>query len=385
MFSVLGTDETARVGRLITRRGAIETPFFMPVVTQSGSRTIGPNEYSELGADALQSTAAGASAVIANSLIASFWPGLDALAAVGGLRGFLQTQSVLFTDSGGYQGTLGTSFVSNCTDDGLEFTARWSGQTIFLTAELSMRIQQTIASDVAIVLDDLPPAHASVQRCREAIARTHRWAVRCLEHHADASQLLFGVCHGGAFDDLRAESAAFVQSLGFDGIALGGIAVENSRAEKLMAVKAAVSKILDCTPRYVMGIGNPLDILEMVAMGVDCFDAAFPTIQSRKGILLTSRGPVDISLIAEKNNRNIDEDCSCQLCSHATASDFVQIRAADRSLAERLQAEHNICFMVRFMGQIRDAIRASRFAIFKSEFERRWEKGVSIPAYVGIP
>jgi queuine tRNA-ribosyltransferase len=376
MFKILALDGAARLGQLTTRPGTVESPVFMPVVTRCGDHVIGPDEYWRLGAESRQCTAAGAPAAIANSLIASLTPGMSALSACGGLHSFLEMRSVLFTDSGGYQANNGASFEANQTEWGIEFTALWSGEQVCLTPKECMRIQQAIGSDIAMALDDLPPPNASRERCELALARTHRWANECLEHHNDSRQLLFGICQGGAFDDLRLKSAVLIQSLGFDGVAFGGIGIAESSDEKAHAVQTAISEIPQRTMRYAMGIADPLEILELVTCGVDCFDAAIPTIQSRKGILLSAAGPVHLFELEAGKDGCIDAKCDCELCRRFSLTDLQGLRHSNSRLAGELQATHNVRFMTCLMEDIRSAIRENRFAEFKSAFKLRWKNEV---------
>lgn len=381
MFEIVAQDDLARTGMLQTRHGVVHTPFFMPVVTKANEHRIGPREYTSLGADSSHCLAADAGAVICNSLIASFEPGQAAVRAAGGMHGMLGFDRVIFSDSGGFQVSPESSFVARVMDKGIHFTACWSNDSMLLTPEQSMAIQQLLASDVAMVLDDMAPYGSTRERSIQALERTHRWAEQCLRYHAGNEQLLFGICQGGLHRDLRRRSATFIDSLGFDGIAIGGVALHKTRAEKLLCVSAAVESISSRKPRYVMGIGHPVEILDMVAHGIDCFDTAFPTIQARRGIAFTACGMCALTTAStEVWAQPLDEQCDCSTCRSHTVEDMVRQFRTNQEAVVHLLSHHNVRFMMRLMCDIRQAILEQRFESFRRELSRAW----SVPITGGI-
>lgn len=373
MFQLIAEDGRARFGKLVTRHGAVDTPFFMPVVARAGSRTIGPANYHRIAADHHHCAATGAAAVISNSLIAAFSPGLGAIRFTGGIHGMLDARTVIFTDSGGFQASPTSSFVVRHTTDGIHFTARWAQSQLFLTPKASMALQQDLGSDVALSLDDMAPYGSSRQRLAEALERTHRWAEACLAHHTDRTQLLFGICQGGLETDLRRESASFIDSLGFDGIAIGGVALNKTIEQKRAVVETTVAYLSDRRLRYVMGIADPLEILKLVALGIDCFDAAYPTIKAAQGRLLTGGGVQRASAADSYNvERPIDAACECEVCGKYSLAHLRHLERVEPDRALELRSRHNVFFMVQFMARVRDAIRERRFELFASEFTARW-------------
>ena len=345
MFRIVCSDGAARVGELTTRSGTVPTPFFMPVITQgSAGRVIGPPDYHRLGMSAADHDAAAGGVAIGNSLIAAFTPGAEAIAAAGGLARWLDTRSVLFTDSGGYQTSQGSSFVVQRMQDGYQFTARWSGATLHLTPERAVEVQHDLRSDVAMVLDDVAPYGCDRTTLLAAIERTHAWAERALRRRTDAKQLLFGISQGGIDPTLREHSAAIIDSMGFDGAAIGGVAILPTAQERLEAVRSSICALRPGRPRYVMGVSDPSQIVRMVGLGVDCFDAAYPSMQARAGVLLTDDGLVRL------------QDWPTDACEDRVSE---LVRSNGRYLAE-------------LTARIRAAISEARFDEFAQRFCARW-------------
>jgi queuine tRNA-ribosyltransferase len=346
MFRIVASDGAARAGELTTRSGTVATPFFMPVITQGiAARVIGPPDYHRLGLSAADHDATAGGVAIANSLIAGFTPGAAAIAAAGGLARWLDTKSVLFTDSGGYQTSQGSSFVVQRTHDGYRFAARWSEASLHLTPERAIELQQELRSDVAMVLDDVAPHGCDRATLLAAIERTHAWAERALRHRADTGQLLFGISQGGIDPVLREQSAAIIDSMGFDGAAIGGVAILPTAHERMTAVRASICALRPERPRYVMGVSDPGQIVRMVGLGVDCFDAAYPSIQARAGMLLTDDG-------------------------------FVRVRDGSTEVGEdrvRALARHNAKYLAELTARIRAAIGQGSYQEFAQQFCARWE------------
>jgi queuine tRNA-ribosyltransferase len=346
MFRIVSSDGAARAGELTTRSGTVATPFFMPVITQgTAARVIGPPDYHRLGMSAADHDAAAGGVAIANSLIAGFTPGAAAIAAAGGLACWLDTKSVLFTDSGGYQTSQGSSFVVQRTHDGYRFTARWSEASLLLTPERAIELQHELRSDVAMVLDDVAPYGCDHATLLAAIERTHAWAERALRRRTDSGQLLFGISQGGVDPALREQSAAIIDSMGFDGAAIGGVAILPTAHERLAAVRASVRALRPERPRYVMGVSDPSQIVRMVGLGVDCFDAAYPSIQARAGVLITDDGLVRV----RDWSSDVGEDRVHSL------------------------VRHNAQYLAELTARIRTAISQGSYQEFAQQFCARWE------------
>ncbi len=373
-FQLMAHDGAARLGRLRTRQGWLSTPFFMPVVTRLGENlTIGPSDYYSLGADAAVCAGVNQQTLIANSLIAYFDPGLEVIRDAGGLRDYLGLQGNLFTDSGGFQTSDLSPIVAKVTAGGIHFSDPHSGSEILLTPALSMQIQASLGSDVAMVIDDMTSPDTDRTKALEAMHRTHRWAFECLEARTDCEQLLFGIAHGGAFEDLRTQSAEETSAMGFDGVAIGGIALHHDSVKRCALVAAAIQAIGQQQPRYVMGIGDPIGILDLVMLGVDCFDAAYPTIQARRHILLTDCGPLDLTqLCASEQGVPVDRHCRCASCQGYTLTDPVLLMDAEPERVQRAAAIHNLAFMQRFMRDLRTSVRAGRLRNFSDIFKSAW-------------
>jgi len=374
MFKLQLTDGDARVGQLITRSGAIATPFFMPVITRGQSnRVIGPPEYHRLGISSADCRDAAAGVALSNGLISAFAPGIAPIVAEGGLARWLGTDSILFADSGGYQVSNGNSFVVRQTKDGYHFRARWSGDELDLTPEKSVELQHQIGIDVAMVLDDLPPFGCDRRTLLDSVDRTHMWAERALRRREDSEQLMFGICQGGVDAEIRARSAAFIDSLHFDGTAIGGIAVIRNHADRLTAVSAAIGALRRDKPRYVMGIGNPSDIVRLAGLGVDCFDGAYPSIQGRLGNVLTDDGPVKYRDWLQSVESGSATICTCVSCARTPLAELHDQSEPLLSKTVNALALHNTVYLVNLIARLRIAIRRREYASFAQQFCTRWE------------
>jgi queuine tRNA-ribosyltransferase len=371
MFEIVVEDGSARAGRLSTRRGTVETPFFMPVITRGPSgRTIGPEDYHQLGAFAADCGAAGYGAAIANSLIASLDPGVERMR--GPLADWLDAPCVLFTDSGGYQTSQGSSFRVERRDDGYVFHPRWNDQRLLLTPESSVAIQERLGSDVAMVLDDMAPRESSAARTREHTERTHAWARRALESRRDSRQLLFGICQGGMDPELRRHSARTIDALPFDGVAIGGIGILRPGTERLAAAGCALPFLSPLRPRYVMGVADPRDVVRLAANGVDCFDAAYPTILAGRALLVTDGGLRPFGPASRAARGLIDPQCGCATCSRLSLPDLVALYRTEPAVATAHATTHNLAYFVCLMQRLREAIRARRVATFVADLLETW-------------
>lgn len=363
-FEIIATAGKARAGILITRHGKVETPAFMPVATKASVKYLLPHELEEAGTQAL----------IANAFVLSLRPGLDVIKKHKGLHEFMQWNKTIFTDSGGFQ-MLEPSFFIKKNDDGIEFRNPFDGAKLFATPELIAEIQQTIHSDVAMVLDDVVPHNATRKQAEEAVNHTTTWAQRFLNAHTDREQLVFGITQGGMFKDLREQSAKEINALDIDGVAIGGLCVGEDHKTMHEMLKASLSQVDARKPRYLMGVGSPVDLLEAIEAGVDIFDSAMPTRNARHNELFSSNGKITIDKKQFCNDEQpADKDCSCIVCKNYTRAYLHHLARCGEETGQRLNSHHNIWFIQNLMVEARESIKQKTFAKFKKEFVKNYNK-----------
>jgi queuine tRNA-ribosyltransferase len=342
----------ARLGSLTLPHGIVETPQFMPVGTNATVKALSPDDLVD----------AGASIILANTYHLYLRPGHERIARLGGLHTFMAWDRPILTDSGGYQ-VVSLGDLRVVDDDGVTFRSHLDGSLHRFTPEHSMAVQQALGADIAVAFDQ--PVSPSSQRevVADATARTHRWAERSLAAHDRADQALFGIVQGGLEVDLRAESARFIASLGFDGVCIGGLAGDETPAQREAAVDIAVDALADDPrPRYLMGLGSPLDLLEAVHHGIDLFDSVLPARIARNGTLWVPGGKLNM-----RNSRFLDdpspvqEDCPCLLCRQFSRAYLAHLFRAQELLAYRLATCHNMTFTLDFMARVRTALQAGNF------------------------
>ena len=346
----------ARLGLLTTPHGLIETPQFMPVGTQATVKALSPGDL----------RAAGVQVVLANTYHLSLRPGHERIARLGGLHRFMGWDGPILTDSGGFQ-VFSLAHLGTVDDDGATFASHLDGSPQRLTPERAMEIQEALGSDIAMAFDQLvdatlPPAEVAI-----AMRRTHRWAERCLAAHTRPDQALFGIVQGGVDADLRRESVASIMSLPFDGIAVGGLSVGETReqmADTLDLVAEALSD--DPRVRYLMGVGAPPDFFTAVERGIDLFDCVLPTRVARTGQLWTSSGRLNL-----RNARFLDDpeppdaDCRCETCRNHSRAYLAHLFRAEELLAYRLSSLHNVTYTQDLMRRIREALENGSFGTLR--------------------
>ena len=343
----------ARVGRLDTPHGAVETPVFMPVGTNATVKALDPDDLRE----------AGATIILANTYHLALRPGHERIARLGGLHRFMAWDRALLTDSGGFQ-VVSLGDLRRIDDDGVTFRSHLDGALLHFTPESAIAIQEALGSDIAVCLDQpVPPRSSSRREVSDASGRTLRWAERCLEAHSRPDQALFGIIQGGLEADLRAAATEAIAALPFDGLCIGGLAGDESPAERRAALDVVVGKLhQDPRPRYLMGLGSPPDLLDAVDAGIDMFDSVLPARVARNGTLWTPDGRLNL-----RNSRFLDdpgpvqEDCPCRLCRTFSRAYLAHLFRADELLAYRLATCHNLTYCLDFMARIRSAIRAGTF------------------------
>jgi queuine tRNA-ribosyltransferase len=363
-FEITAQDakSAARVGRLITPHGTVETPVFAPVGTQATVKTLSPQELRDLGV----------TLVLCNTYHLYLRPGVEVIARLGGLHRFMAWDGPILTDSGGFQ-VFSLAQFRKLTDEGVVFRSHIDGSEHLFTPEKAVYLQEQLGSDIAMCLDECPePLDREVNL--RALERTHAWAVRCREAHTRPDQALFGIVQGGVFSDLRAASARFLAGLDFPGYAIGGLSVGEPKALTWPALEAAIAHLPADKPRYLMGVGTPEDILEAVERGVDIFDCVFPTRTARNGALLTRRGRLNIrNACFADDPRPIEEGCTCYTCRIFSRAYLRHLMRAGEVLGLRLATLHNVHFLLRFAEEVRQAIREGAFLQFKEAFLATYE------------
>lgn len=355
-FTLEATDGAARAGVLRTAHGEIRTPAFMPVGTKATVKTLHPDEVRALGADV----------ILGNTYHLHFRPGEDVIEALGGLHAFSGWDGPILTDSGGFQVFSLRDTLLALDDDGVTFRSVYDGAPERLTPEGVAAIQRRLGSDVAMCLDICPPADATRAEHEVAVRRTQLWAERQVGAERAPGQLRFGIAQGGTHRDLRERSVAGLVELGFDGYALGGLAVGESREAMLDAVAHAAPLLPADRARYFMGLGDAEGILEVIARGIDLFDCVLPTRTARTGSALTARGRLNLrNARFARDPRPLEEGCSCPACEQFSRA-FVRHLVTQREvLGLRLLSLHNLAFTLRLTAGARAAIRQGTFEAYR--------------------
>ncbi|MCL6437734.1 MAG: tRNA guanosine(34) transglycosylase Tgt [Rubrobacteraceae bacterium] len=336
----------ARAGVLKTPHGEVETPTFMPVGTRGSVRGLSPAEL----------RAAGAGVVLGNTYHLYLRPGTRVIREAGGLHAFTGWDGPMLTDSGGYQ-VFSLSRIRRLSEEGVEFTSVYDGSVHSFTPELVTKAQEEIGADIAMVLDECPPADAPYDYHADSMRRTARWAARCKAVHDRRDQALFGIVQGGLFADLRAESLRRTVETGFDGYAIGGLSVGESREEMLEVLGGVAPELPADKPRYFMGIGDPIGVLQVIALGVDMFDCVLPTRLARHGAALTSRGKINLKNARYRTDfEPLEEGCPCEACSGYSRAYLAHLVREGELLGARLLSLHNVTFLGRLCSEARQHI-----------------------------
>ncbi len=358
MYKLEAQDGEARAGTLKLGKNKIKTPFWMPVGTKASVKNVNPEELKETGTQC----------IISNSLLLSLRPGAELIERFGGLHKYMNWHGGIFTDSGGFQ--IGSeNFRIKVDDRGFHYKNPYSGVRELLSPEDAMKNQTKIGSDVMMALDHMPNISQDKEYVAGAVKRTHAWAERCIKWKKDngnKKQLLFGIAQGGTFKHLREKSAEKINSLDFDGVAIGGVAIGETVPEMIKAVEIQMPYFDKNKCRYVMGVGSPTTMLEMIRHGVDCFDSIFPTQSGRRGTLYTSTGKINIRNSGfSKDFDPVDKNCKCYTCKHYSRSYLHHLLRVHEMLGYRLAALHNIHFFQNMVKNAREAIIKGEFEEFK--------------------
>jgi queuine tRNA-ribosyltransferase len=361
-FQVKHTQGQVRLGEFTTPHGRVATPAFMPVATQATVKTLTPEEVMSLGAEI----------VLCNAYHLYLRPGVVTVQRLGGLHRFMGWPRPILTDSGGFQ-AFSMGALRRIDDQGIRFRSHIDGSEHQFTPELATANQEGLGADIIMCLDQCIAYGSSKDEVRHAMERTYHWADACYRTHAASEsagrQALFGIVQGGTFLDLRDESTQYITAIPFDGYAIGGLAVGESKAQMYEITQQMAGQLPVDKPRYLMGVGSPEDLVESVYRGVDMFDCVLPTRVARNGALFTRQGRINI---ANRRFAELDEPlepgCDCYTCRNFSAAYLWHLFKAREILGLRLATVHNLRFIIRLMAEMREAIRESRFDRFHSSF-----------------
>lgn len=361
-FELQAQSGQARAGLIQTQHGAIETPIFMPVGTRASVKSLWQEELEELGAQI----------ILGNTYHLFLRPGHDLIQTMGGLHAFMQWKKPILTDSGGFQ-VFSLSDLNKVTEEGVEFQSHIDGSRHMLSPEKSMEIQKALGSDIVMIFDECPKLPATKERLRESMELTLRWAKRCHAYPLQSHQSLFAIIQGGLHLDLREECMQRLQELDFPGYALGGLSVGEKNEEMVDLLNAFAPKMPTHKPRYLMGVGKPLDILNGIRAGIDMFDCVLPTRNARNGQFLTAKGPLNIKKHRFlKDELPPDPSCDCKVCSKYSRSYIRHLFTVGEYLAGQMISYHNLYFYLQMVKQARSAIQADKFDDFYKEFYNQY-------------
>ncbi len=361
-FDLLASDGAARRGTLTLAHGVVETPVFMPVGTYGTVKAMAPDEL----------VAMGASIVLGNTFHLWLRPGLEVIAAHGGLHRFMGWERPILTDSGGFQ-VFSLGALRKIGEEGVKFASPINGDRLFLTPEESMRIQHVLNADIAMIFDECTPYPATLDEAAQSMRLSLRWARRSRDAHdrLHNTNAVFGIVQGGMHEMLRDESLDGLTEIGFDGFAIGGLSVGESKEEFARILAHTAPQLPQDKPRYLMGVGTPEDLVYAVGQGIDMFDCVLPTRNARNGWLFTRRGDVKIKNAQYKaDTRPLDESCSCYTCRNFTRAYLHHLHRINEILGARLNTIHNLFYYQTLMAEMRAAIVQGEFAGFVARFHR---------------
>lgn len=355
-FRIEASAAGARAAVLSTPHGDIETPCFMPVGTRATVKTLSPRDLSE----------AGARVILANAYHLYFRPGVDTVAAAGGLHRFMSWPGPLLTDSGGFQ-VFSLGSTAKINGDGVEFKSLYDGSSHFFTPELATRVQERLGGDIIMCFDECVPAGASRSYLKEAVGRTADWAARCRRAHTRDDQLLMGIIQGGTDLELRRESVERTLELDFGGYAIGGLSVGEERPATLETMSHTAGLLPAGRPRYFMGMGDPAGMMDAVAAGIDMFDCVLPTRVARNGGAFTSEGRLNLRNAGlAVQDQPLQPDCTCYACQNFSRAYIRHLVTQKEILGLHLLSLHNITFLLDLTRGAREAIIDGRFEEFRS-------------------
>jgi len=363
-FDIEGECGNARTGVLRFPRGEVRTPAFMPVGTYGTVKGMLPRDIHEIDADI----------ILGNTFHLMLRPGTEVIKAHGDLHDFTQWQKPILTDSGGFQ-VFSLGAMRKITEEGVDFRSPIDGAKIFMTPESSMQVQRDLGADVVMVFDECTPYPATEKEANDSMQLSMRWAKRSKDAHGDNPSALFGIVQGGMYEHLRDESLEKLTEIGFDGYAIGGLSVGEPKEDMQRIISHLVHKMPKAKPRYLMGVGTPLDLLDGVIAGVDMFDCVMPTRNARNGHLFTSEGIIKIRNATHRHSTEpLDAKCDCYTCKNFSRAYLHHLDRCKEMLGAQLNTIHNLRFYQQHMANIREAIRDKRLLDFAAEFRQSQEK-----------
>ncbi len=358
------TKTRARLGKLETLRGTYETPMFMPVGTLANVKTLSPEELKDVNTGV----------ILANTYHLWLRPGADIVQKAGGLHKFMNWNGPILTDSGGFQ-VFSLAEKNNIKEEGVLFKNHLDGSKLFLTPEISIEVQNKLNSDIAMSFDECPPYPVSYEYMKNSVERTLRWAKRGKSVHKNNNQALFGIIQGGEFEDLRKMSAIETVKIGFDGYAVGGTSVGEGKDVMYKMIEYSTSYMPEDKVRYLMGVGEPIDIIEGVIRGIDIFDCVMPTRIARHGSAFTTTGKINIRNARFKEDfTTLDHNCDCYTCKNYTKAYLRHLFVCNESLGGRLLSIHNVRFLIKLTEDLRLAIKNDNILEYRDEFIEKYYK-----------
>ena len=364
-YELIKTDKNskARLGILKTNYGNYETPMFMPVGTLANVKTLTKDELKYLNS----------AVILSNTYHLWLRPGEDVVLKAGGLHKFMNYDGPILTDSGGFQ-VFSLANKKDISEEGVKFKSHLDGSKLFLTPEKSIEIQNKLDSDIAMSFDECPPYPVSYDYMKESVLRTLRWAKRGKDVHNNDKQALFGIVQGGEFEDLRHLSAKKTVEMDFDGYAVGGTSVGEPKDVMYKMIDDSVKYLPSNKARYLMGVGDPIDILEGVSRGIDMFDCVLPTRIARHGNAFTKHGKINLRNLKFKEDFTPIDDCDCYTCKNFSKAYIRHLITCNESLGGRLLSIHNIRFLIKLTEDIRKSIKEDKFLEFKENFIKEYNK-----------
>jgi len=339
----------------------------MAVATQASGKCIGPDDYQKV-----------ADGLICNALVLSLRPGAQTIKRFGSIHGFMNFSGPIFTDCGGFQ-MLRESFLDDRSRNGIHFKSPFDGKKFLLKPEDIMRIEQDIGADCVMMLDDVAHYGASREDFERSLENTMNWGALSMKHHSKKDQMLYGIVQGGFYPDLREKSAKWVREMNFDGNAIGGVAIGETREEMMAAIRSSMPYLDPAKPKHLLGVGSPDDIVEAVSLGIDTFDSVFPTQNARHGTLFTFNGKIDIMKgIYSEDKSPIEKGCKCLSCRNYSKGYIRHLLKIGEPAGKRYATIHNLHFMKELMRLIRESIQAGSFALFKKKIIKVYRKNKNV-------
>ena len=367
-YELIKNDGKARLGKIMTNHGEYETPMFMPVGTLANVKTLTPEQVSETNAGI----------ILSNTYHLWLRPGEDIIKNAGGLHKFMNYNGPILTDSGGFQVfSLAKNKKKDITEEGVHFKSHIDGKNLLLTPELSIEIQNKLDSDIAMSFDECIPYPSDYEYTKKSTERTIRWAKRGLDVHKNENQSLFGIVQGGEYEDLRKYSAQETVKMNFDGYSIGGTSVGEGKETMYKMIDYAIEYLPTDKPRYLMGVGDPIDLLEGIERGIDMFDCVLPTRLARHGNAFTRTGKINIKNKKYKEDFTpIEENCDCYTCKNYTKAYIKHLINCEESLGGTLLSIHNIRFLIKLTEEIRESIKQNKFQEYKQEFINKYKNNI---------